>query len=265
MTLTCAGQIYLRWILITPAMPNCLAMTLWNDWRQLKKATKLVSNSLVTRGNAMWSILGPPIQRGALFYSITGGITSRDTPEEETTSLGEQIWHISDAWSYKSISSSICPLWQDLSSHSSWGNSTFSRKMKTIIVLLSTHDPGILNAVRGYKIAFLLPPVQYTIPKTINFSAQESDNVNAKISKFLEKGRIVHSSHAEGEFISNSFLRPKQDGPFHMIFKLKDINNLFVSITSKWIPSILVPNSWHCGIPTIQCLLLKSTKNIKSS
>ena len=112
--------------------------------------------------------------------------------------------------------------------------------MKTIIVLLSTHDPGILNAVRGYKIAFLLPPVQYTIPKTINFSAQESDNVNAKISKFLEKGRIVHSSHAEGEFISNSFLRPKQDGPFHMIFKLKDINNLFVSITSKWIPSILM-------------------------
>ena len=39
----------------------------------------------------MWSILGPPIQPGALFYSITGGITSRDTPEEETTSLGEEI------------------------------------------------------------------------------------------------------------------------------------------------------------------------------
>ena len=105
-----------------------------------------------------------------------------------------------------------------------------------------THDPGILNAVRGYKIDFLLTPVQFTIPRTINFSAQESANVNAQMSKFLENGIIVHSSHEEGEFISNIFLRPKKDGSFRMILNLKDLNT-FVSITSKWIPSILVPNS----------------------
>ena len=34
-----------------------------------------------------------------------------------------------------------------------------------------------------------------TIPRTISFSVQESANVNAQISKFLEKGIIVHSSH----------------------------------------------------------------------
>ena len=51
-----------------------------------------------------------------------------------------------------------------------------------------TYDPSILNAVRGYKIDFLLTPVQFTIPRPINFSVQESVNVDAQISKFLEKG-----------------------------------------------------------------------------
>ena len=87
-----------------------------------------------------------------------------------------------------------------------------------------TNNPSILNAVRGYKIDFLLTPVQFTIPRPINFSAQESANVNAQISKFLEKGIIVQSSHEEGEFISNIFLRPKKDGSFRMILNLKDLN-----------------------------------------
>lgn len=49
-----------------------------------------------------------------------------------------------------------------------------------------THDPSILNAVRGYKIDFLLSPVQFTIPITMNFSVLKSANVSARISKFLE-------------------------------------------------------------------------------
>lgn len=53
------------------------------------------------------------------------------------------------------------------------------------------HDPSILNAVREYKIDFLFTPIQSTIPTTINFSAQESKNVNEQISKFLEKGITV--------------------------------------------------------------------------
>ena len=86
-----------------------------------------------------------------------------------------------------------------------------------------THDPSILNAVMGYKIDFLLTPVQFTIPITINFSAQESANVNARISKFLEKGIVVKSSHEEGEFISSIFLRPEKDESFRMILNLKDL------------------------------------------
>ena len=66
--------------------------------------------------------------------------------------------------------------------------------------------------------------MQFTIPKPIKFSTQESANVNAQISKFLEKGIIVKSYHEEGEFISNIFQRPKKDGSFRMILNLKDLN-----------------------------------------
>ena len=82
-----------------------------------------------------------------------------------------------------------------------------------------THEPSILNAVTGYKTDFLLTPVQFTIPRTINFSAQESVNVNAQISKFLEKRILVKSSLEKVEFMSNIFLRPKKDGSFHTILK----------------------------------------------
>lgn len=53
--------------------------------KTIKENNKVVNNSLATKGNAMRNILGPPIQSGALFYSIAGGITTRDTTEEETT------------------------------------------------------------------------------------------------------------------------------------------------------------------------------------
>ena len=52
-----------------------------------------------------------------------------------------------------------------------------------------TYDPSILNAVRGYKIDFLLTPVQFTIPRPINFSVQESVNVDAQISKLIPRKR----------------------------------------------------------------------------
>ena len=61
-----------------------------------------------------------------------------------------------------------------------------------------TLDPSILNAVRGSKKAFLLTPVQFTIPITVNFVAQESSNVDAEIFKFSVKETIVKSSHEEG-------------------------------------------------------------------
>lgn len=76
----------------------------------------------------------------------------------------------------------------------------------------------------GYKIKFFVTPVQLAIPRPIKFSSQETVKINALISKFLEKGIIVESSHEGGEFISNIFLRPKKDGSYRMILNLKDLN-----------------------------------------
>lgn len=43
--------------------------------------------------------------------------------------------------------------------------------------------------------------MQFAIPRPIKFLSQETVNVNAQISKFLEKKIIVDTSHEDGEFI----------------------------------------------------------------
>ena len=129
-----------------------------------------------------------------------------------------------------------------------------------------------MNAVREYKTDFLLTPVQFTIPRTINFSAQDSVNVNAQISKFLQKWIIVKSSLEEAEFVSNIFWRPKKDGSFRIILNLKDVNTFVSSFKMDSIHTcsqLMRPCCYMAsityGIPTIQCLLPKSTKNILHS
>lgn len=121
---------------------------------------------------------------------------------------------------------------------------------------------------------FLLTPVQFTIPSPIHFSAKESVNVKAQISKFLEKGIIVKSSHEEGEFISNIFLRPKKDGSFYMILNLKDLNTFVcfhhfkvdsIHTCSQLMRPCCYKVSIDLSMPTIQCLLPKSSKNIANS
>ena len=77
----------------------------------------------------------------------------------------------------------------------------------------------------GYKIEFIVNPVQLRQPNPIKMSPSEVQNVDLQIDNFLKKGIIVASTHEEGEFISNIFLRPKKDGSFRMILNLKELNN----------------------------------------
>ena len=90
----------------------------------------------------------------------------------------------------------------------------------------------ILSAVAGYKIEFIVNPVQITLPKPIKLSQKEVYHTDLQIDKFLQKGIIVKSCHEQGEFISNIFLQPKKDGSFRMILNLKELNK-FVMIL-KW-------------------------------
>ena len=106
--------------------------------------------------------------------------------------------------------------------------------------------------------------MQFTTPRPIKFSSQETANVNAQISKFLEKGIIVESSHEEEEFISNVFLRPKKDGSYRMILNLKDLNTFFPFHHFKMdfihtCSQLMRPQCYMASIdlrvmPTIQCL-----------
>ena len=87
-----------------------------------------------------------------------------------------------------------------------------------------TCDSAILSAVAGYKIEFIINPVQITKLNPIKMLPQEAYYVDSQIGKFLQKEIIVASSHEQGEFISNIFLRPKKDGSFKMILNLKELN-----------------------------------------
>ena len=87
-----------------------------------------------------------------------------------------------------------------------------------------TSDPSILSAVTGYKIKFLVQPVQLSIPRRQQFSVPVINAINCHISQFLEKGIIKKSFPERNQFISTIFLRPKKDESFRMILKLKELN-----------------------------------------
>ena len=154
--------------------PNCLAMTLQNDWRQSKKATKPLNNSLATKGNTMRSILGPPIQPGALFYSITAGSPPRIPPKEKHLPVQSQRQseHEQPLQGEEICDTEVTP--EAVSQFpvlSVKGDKTcpcivagriqhFLGKWKQL-----THDPNILNAVTGYKTDFFPYPRTVYHPK----------------------------------------------------------------------------------------------------
>ena len=74
-----------------------------------------------------------------------------------------------------------------------------------------TSDPEVLQIVNGYRIDFETLPLQYTVPKEIDFFPQEAEAVEAEVQNFLQKGIIKASEHEQGEFFSNIFPPPKKE------------------------------------------------------
>ena len=88
-----------------------------------------------------------------------------------------------------------------------------------------TSDYKILSDIRGYKLEFLEPPTQSRPMPEIKFSPQERQFVQQEIKALLRKGVITKAEHTAGEYISNIFLREKQEvGKFRMILNLKHLN-----------------------------------------
>ena len=153
----------------------------------------------------------PPTQTGpVIFYSTVGGVTNRDTPRGGATTIRRTAGPSLKTGKNLCNRSEPHDLFSCLSIRGTTSNNTlviagrirhFLPKWKQL-----TQDSSILKAVMGYRIEFFVPPVQFDIPRPIKFSMQETANVDAQITKFLEKGIIVESSHEDGEFISNIFL-----------------------------------------------------------
>ena len=59
----------------------------------------------------------------------------------------------------------------------------------------------------------------------IKFSEHERQFVQQEINALLQKGVIAQAEHTAGEYISNIFLREKQEaGKFRIILNLKHLN-----------------------------------------
>ena len=87
-----------------------------------------------------------------------------------------------------------------------------------------TSDYFLLGSIKGVKIEFVDYPNQTMIPRKYNFDATEVVIIDKQIEKLLQTGVIETTTHCEGEYISNLFIRPKKDDSYCLILNLKNLN-----------------------------------------
>ena len=78
--------------------------------------------------------------------------------------------------------------------------------------------------MRGIRLEFETMPRQKIEPKQISFSVGEKEIIDDQIQEFLKHGVIEKTSESDDQFVSNIFLRQKQNGNFRMILNLKELN-----------------------------------------
>ena len=77
-----------------------------------------------------------------------------------------------------------------------------------------TSDKAILEMINGIKIDFVDQPVQYRILKEIKCSNNEKLLIDIEIEKYIKQDIIHKVYHSENEFISQIFLRLRNQGVF---------------------------------------------------
>jgi hypothetical protein len=87
-----------------------------------------------------------------------------------------------------------------------------------------TQDPVILDIVRGHRMDFISPPVQFLGPHWPQFSKKETLQLTEEIQKLMEKGAVEVAPETETGFLGHLFLRQKKDGSYRPIFNLKMLN-----------------------------------------
>ena len=91
------------------------------------------------------------------------------------------------------------------------------------------------------------------IPREYNFDATEVVIIDKQIEKFLQTGVIETTTHCEGEYISNIFIRPKKDGSYRLILNLKNLNQFvqyhhFKMENLKSAITLMSPNCYMASI-----------------
>ena len=79
-----------------------------------------------------------------------------------------------------------------------------------------TSDHEILNIVRGKSLVRL--------PRVLPFSDKEAEVIDGEIEKLLQMGVLTQYACEKDDFLSNIFIRPKQDVKYRMILNLKPFN-----------------------------------------
>lgn len=87
-----------------------------------------------------------------------------------------------------------------------------------------TSDHWILSSIRGISIPFEFIPYQDRVPFPYKLSPDELTSLNFELNIFLEKGVIEPALEEEGQWISNLFLRPKNNGRNRVILDLTELN-----------------------------------------
>ena len=91
-----------------------------------------------------------------------------------------------------------------------------------------THDPFVINNVKGVQIDLNEIPQQAKAPEDFHMSIKNRDLLNNVVREHLAKGIVEVATPTRGQYISNVFLRPKPNGKHRLILDLSVLNESIV-------------------------------------
>ena len=112
-----------------------------------------------------------------------------------------------------------------------------------------TSDKWILNCVKGLTIPFISTPVQEREPFPFKMDTEELNFVQEEVRSLIEKQVLKVVNERTDQWVSNIFLRPKQNGKFRMILDLTELNKRvryehFKMFNFKTALELISPGMW---------------------
>lgn len=87
-----------------------------------------------------------------------------------------------------------------------------------------TSDEYILQLARGIPLEFVCePPRQLELPRYYNFNQRDKEIIEEEVNKLVNRN-IVSEISSGWKFVSNIFIRPKQNNKFRLIIDLSPLN-----------------------------------------